>query len=91
MTADATTDSSADLVPAAVGASAPDAASATSLVFVDGQLQNANVLASNIDGSARVIVLDPAGNALQQIQDAVAGRNDIQSIHILSHGSRSRA
>ena len=88
VTADATTDSSVDLVPAAVGASAPDAASATSLVFVDGQLQNANVLASNIDGSARVIVLDPAGNALQQIQDAVAGRNDIQSIHILSHGNQ---
>ena len=57
-------------------------------MFVDGQLPNAGVLASNIASGARVIVLDPNGNALQQIQDAVAGRNDIQSIHILSHGSQ---
>ena len=87
-TADATDTSADHLVPAAVAPAATDSAPATSIVFVDGQLPNAGVLASNIASGARVVVLDPNGNALQQIQDAVAGRNDIQSIHILSHGSQ---
>ena len=87
-TADATDTSADHLVPAAVAPAATDSAPATSIVFIDGQLPNAGVLASNIASGARVIVLDPNGNALQQIQDAVAGRNDIQSIHILSHGSQ---
>ncbi|WP_374245138.1 DUF4347 domain-containing protein, partial [Zoogloea sp.] len=80
--ADPTVDASVD--PAASGGTPP----ATSIVFVDGQLPNARVLAGNVATGAQVIVLAPGSNALQQIQDAVAGRSDLQSIHILSHGSQ---
>ena len=67
----------------------PDSsAAAQSIVFVDGQLPNAGVLASNIASGAQVVILDPARDALQQMQDAVAGRQGLQSIHILSHGAK---
>uniref|UniRef100_UPI0035B489A0 DUF4347 domain-containing protein n=1 Tax=Zoogloea sp. TaxID=49181 RepID=UPI0035B489A0 len=84
---DATHDSSTDLAPAAVQ-SAATAAPAQSVVFVDGQLPNAGVLASNIANGAQVVILDPTRDALQQMQDTLAGRQGLQSIHILSHGSQ---
>jgi hypothetical protein len=87
VTADATTDSSADLVPAAVSASAlmRHQPPASSLWTGSCRTPTCSPATST---AAPVIVLDPTGNALQQIQDAVAGRNDIQSIHILSHGNQ---
>lgn len=84
---DGTDHATPDLAPAAV-LPADSSAAAQSIVFVDGQLPNAGVLASNIASGAQVVILDPTRDALQQMQDAVAGRQGLQSIHILSHGAK---
>ena len=36
--------------------------------------------------AAQVVVLDPAGDGLKQIADYMAGQEDIDAVHILSHG-----
>jgi fimbrial isopeptide formation D2 family protein/uncharacterized repeat protein (TIGR01451 family) len=38
-------------------------------------------------GETRVVVLDPAGDQVQQITDTLTGHRGLQGIHIFSHGS----
>lgn len=71
-----------DLVPQATGATR-----STEVVFVDGLLPQAGVLAANVGNGAQVITLSPGSDPLAQMREALSGRHDITAIHILSHGT----
>jgi hypothetical protein len=62
------------------------------LVFVDGGVQDAERLAESLrssdgDRQVEVIVLDPAQDGVAQISAALAGRNGLDAVHIVSHGA----
>ncbi|NJM00432.1 MAG: DUF4347 domain-containing protein, partial [Synechococcaceae cyanobacterium SM2_3_2] len=57
------------------------------LVFVDQSLPDLAVLLAGIQPGAEVILLDPSRDGIEQIAEALRGREGIQALHILSHGS----
>jgi len=59
-----------------------------SIAFVDGGLAQANALASGIQAD-RVVLLDDPTNQLGQITAALAQHDNLDSIHIFSHGSNA--
>ena len=60
------------------------------LVFIDGQIADMGSLLASIPSSAEIIVLDPRHDGIEQMASLLAGRSDIDAIHILSHGSEGR-
>ena len=60
------------------------------LVFVDsstpGQRELVEGLQNSSERDIEVVQLDPARDGVQQISEALAGRSDIDAVHILSHG-----
>jgi hypothetical protein len=63
-------------------------ASGSAIAFVDGGLTDYQQMIDAMAGSAmEVVVLDAGGDAITQMTQAIAGRQNIQSIHILSHGT----
>ncbi|HEV7476382.1 MAG TPA: DUF4347 domain-containing protein, partial [Burkholderiales bacterium] len=60
------------------------------LVFVDARAEGAQALLKNVDPNARVVILDPARNGIQQIVDALAGESDVSAIHIVAMGTSER-
>lgn len=59
---------------------------ATALVVVDTSIEGYETLLEDLDEGTEVLLLDGDADGLQQIADYVEGRDDISSIHILSHG-----
>ena len=57
------------------------------IAFVDGSLEDIDQLLSEIDPSVEIIMLDVTQDGVEQIAAALNGRDDIDAIHILSHGS----
>ncbi|HLA30923.1 MAG TPA: DUF4347 domain-containing protein, partial [Pseudomonas sp.] len=56
------------------------------VVFVDTRLPDYQQIAAAVSATAEVILIDSQGNGVQQIANALAGRTDIDAIHIVSHG-----
>ncbi|TAL13198.1 MAG: DUF4347 domain-containing protein, partial [Aquabacterium sp.] len=62
------------------------------LVFVDMSVPEAAELVSMLDAQAdgersfEIVEIDPGQDGLEQITNALAGRQDIAAIHIVSHG-----
>ena len=62
------------------------------IVFVDTSTQNYEQLVADIRGRSgpgtqtEVVLLDAERNGIAQISEALAGRSDIDAVHILSHG-----
>lgn len=74
-----------DLV-AALTTEAPTAR--TEVVFIDGGVPGYQALVDGAAGEGReVVVLDPARDGLQQIAATLEGREGVDAIHILSHGT----
>ncbi|MGM9428227.1 DUF4347 domain-containing protein [Hydrogenophaga sp. MI9] len=74
----------ADTAPAPLAVIAPAAASSHEIVFVDSRVTDI----SAFQGQGReVVVLTLEQDGLSQIADALAGRSDVDAIHIVSHGS----
>ena len=69
-------------------ASSADTAPRTELVFVDKRVGNYQDLVADLlrEGTAEVYFLDRTTDGLAQIEDALAGRSDVDALHILSHG-----
>ena len=63
---------------------------ATALVVVDTSIENYESLLADIAEGTEVLLIDGDADGLDQILDYVAGRNDISSIHILSHGDQGQ-
>ena len=57
------------------------------VVFVDGQVNDLTQLLSGLSASAEVVILDPSKDGLQQMADYLKGREGLDAIHLLSHGS----
>ncbi|HEC28894.1 MAG TPA: DUF4347 domain-containing protein, partial [Gammaproteobacteria bacterium] len=58
----------------------------TSIVFVDSRVQDPEVLLAGISSQTEIIYLDAARDGIDQISDVLSGRNNVSSIHIVSHG-----
>ena len=57
------------------------------VVFVDGQVGQADQLIAGLPANAEVVVLDPDKDGLQQMADYLKGRDNLDAIHLLSHGA----
>ncbi len=75
-----------DVVAALAEAPQAPAESARTIVFIDASVQDPDAIAAAVPEGAEVIYLDKTEDGLLQIADALAGRTDIDSIHIVSHG-----
>jgi Ca2+-binding RTX toxin-like protein len=60
------------------------------LVLVDSTVNQYQSLVQNLRSEAEVIVLDPQQDGVEQITEVLATRNNIESLHILSHGDSGR-
>jgi len=58
----------------------------TELVFIDGNVTDADALIEAAADKSEVIILNADQSGIQQITDNLAGRNDIDALHIISHG-----
>lgn len=92
-TADAAKDSTSSTetsqAPAASGetASQQQGTQRHEVVFVDGQVNNIGQLLEGLPATAEVVVLDPDKDGLQQMADYLKGRENLDAIHLLSHGA----
>lgn len=60
-----------------------------SALFVDSRVQDRATLLAGLAPDIEVFVLDPDVDGLSQIAAVLAGRSDISSIQVLSHGSEA--
>ncbi|MBW4514419.1 MAG: DUF4347 domain-containing protein [Timaviella obliquedivisa GSE-PSE-MK23-08B] len=58
-----------------------------SLVFIDAAVVDYQSLIDGLVPGTEAIVLDPAQDGVEQMTATLANRSDIQSVHIVSHGS----
>jgi len=71
-------------------APAPDtgtSAGGSELVFVDSAVRNPAELLKGISPDAQVIFIESGQDGIQRISEVLAGRENVQAIHILSHGT----
>jgi hypothetical protein len=61
----------------------------TEIVFIEGNVADAALLAQAMGAGREVHVLDPAGDGLAQIAAWLAGRSGITALHIVSHGAQA--
>ena len=59
----------------------------SSLLFVESDLEDGATLLAGVEPGAEVVVLDAGQDAIAQITQVLAGRQNVASLHILSHGS----
>ncbi len=63
--------------------SLPDA---KTIVFIDAKVPDLAVLEASIADTAEIVLLDPEKDGLDQMAAYLAGRHDLDAIHIISHG-----
>ncbi|MEM6502718.1 MAG: DUF4347 domain-containing protein [Cyanobacteria bacterium P01_C01_bin.89] len=56
------------------------------LVIIDGGVENYQQLIAGLEPGVEAIILDPTIDGVAQITAALAGRQNIASLHVLSHG-----
>ena len=57
------------------------------IVFIDSGVEQPNVLAQGVIPGAEVHLLSRDADAIAQITTTLAGRSDLGSVHVLSHGA----
>jgi CshA-type fibril repeat protein len=62
----------------------------TALVFIDTSVADYQTLLDGIDPDATVVLLDPSKDGVEQIAQSVSKYNDIQAIHVISHGDAGK-
>jgi hypothetical protein len=62
------------------------AAGAGEIVFIDTGVEGWEDLADSVDPSADVVLVGPDEDGIQVMADTLAGRSDVQSVHVLGHG-----
>ncbi|UCF76052.1 MAG: DUF4347 domain-containing protein, partial [Betaproteobacteria bacterium] len=69
-------------------APAPEtSASGGELVFVDSAVRNYAELLKGISPDAQVVFIESGQDGIQRISEVLAGRQNVQAIHIISHGT----
>ncbi len=61
--------------------------SMTEVAFVDPTVPNYQEMIAGIGSTVDVVVLDVTRDGMEQIAESLAGRSDIDAIHLISHGS----
>jgi hypothetical protein len=61
--------------------------SPSAIAFIDTQLENYQSLIAGVKSGTEVVVLDGNKDAIDQITEILGARSNIDSIHIISHGS----
>ncbi|MBE9095882.1 DUF4347 domain-containing protein [Tychonema sp. LEGE 07203] len=56
------------------------------IVFVDAAVEDWQSLAAGVKPGIEVILVDRSGDGIEQISQVLHGRNNIESVHIISHG-----
>jgi hypothetical protein len=59
----------------------------SSVVFIDSRVADIERLIAGLSADVEVVILDPAQDGVTQIAAALAGIADLDSVHIVSHGS----
>src|SRR4028118_2309591 len=57
------------------------------VVFIDSNVENYQSLISGVSPNAEVIILDETLDGIEQITERLATKQNIEAIHIISHGS----
>ncbi|HLO48479.1 MAG TPA: DUF4347 domain-containing protein, partial [Kamptonema sp.] len=57
------------------------------IAFIDAALSNVQTLLNGVEPGTEILLLDSSKDGIKQISAALASRNSIKSIHIVSHGS----
>jgi Ca2+-binding RTX toxin-like protein len=60
------------------------------ILFIDTRVQDYELLLAGLAPGVQVVVLDPTQDGVVQIARALAGVSDLESVHIVSHGSQGR-
>ncbi|MEG4330014.1 DUF4347 domain-containing protein, partial [Microcoleus sp. herbarium5] len=60
---------------------------ATSIVFIDAGVENAELLIEGVIPTTEVFVLDGTADGIEQISLVLQHRQNIDAVHIISHGS----
>lgn len=84
---DSTSSNEASPAQAAASGSSRQAAQRHEVVFVDGQVSDADTLVAGLPANTEIVVLDPNKDGLQQMADYLKGREGLDAIHLLSHGA----
>jgi len=86
---DSTSTDTSTHAPAAAtaDASTQQASQRQEVVFIDGNVTNIEQLLAGLSGKPEVVILDPNKDGLQQMADYLKGREGLDAIHLLSHGS----
>lgn len=71
-------------------ASADQAATGHEVIFVDYRVSDWQSLVGQVDADTKVIILEAGRDGVDQIADALEGRDDISAVHIVSHGASGR-
>src|SRR4028118_502952 len=61
--------------------------SVSTLVFIDSKVEDYQSLISGVSPNAEVIILDETLDGIEQITERLATKQNIEAIHIISHGS----
>ncbi|MDD2180729.1 DUF4347 domain-containing protein [Acidovorax sp. D2M1] len=61
----------------------------TEIVFIEGNVSDIDALLQGIGAGKDVHVLDAGKDGLQQMADILAGRSNIDALHIISHGKEA--
>ena len=71
----------------AAARSAPGLQPSTGILFIESDVADYQQLAAGAGPDLEVVLLDARADGLRQMADALAGRNDISAIHLISHGA----
>ncbi|HYD64468.1 DUF4347 domain-containing protein [Azospirillum sp.] len=63
---------------------------AKSLVFIDAGVEDRQTLMAGVPEAAEVVVLEAGRDGVAQMAQVLAGRADLASLHIVSHGAPGR-
>ncbi|MBW4648780.1 MAG: DUF4347 domain-containing protein [Kastovskya adunca ATA6-11-RM4] len=59
------------------------------IIFIDATVADKESLAAGVKAGTEVVILNSAQDGIAQITEVLAGRSDIASIHIVSHGGEA--
>jgi large repetitive protein len=64
----------------------PSTATTNALIFIDTAVTGYDQLVAEWQGQGTIILIDSSRDGVEQILAALAGRSDVDAIHIVSHG-----
>ncbi|MCA9116676.1 MAG: DUF4347 domain-containing protein, partial [Planctomycetaceae bacterium] len=71
-------------------ASADQTEASHEVIFVDYRVSDWQSLVGEVDANTEVIILEAGRDGVDQIADALEGRDDVSAVHIVSHGAAGR-